>query len=135
MPFASKRLLPQRDVWGEPIKREGGLGPDIISPLPVSTRKNDPVNAEAIAVGAVIGRPPRGDMTQQEYNEFLHLSGQLHKQAMVAWMAYPGWGRMTAEDKRKAFDREKKAARMAAKEQVLGEGAVPPPPAGFVRVR
>lgn len=140
VPFASKALLPQRGVWGEEIRREGGLGPDILSPLPVSTRRNDPVTREAIDAGAVIGKPQRKDMSDREYNEFVRISGQLMKQAMQARIASPGWRSMTAEERRKAFDAEKMAARKAAQESLgsslglVGAGkkrAVPPPPPGF----
>ena len=33
MPGRSDELLPKRDVWGRSIINEGGIGPDILSPI------------------------------------------------------------------------------------------------------
>lgn len=127
IPGASQSLLPQRDIWGEEIERKGGLGPDIVSPLPVSTRRNDPVTLEALEVGAIIGKPPRDDMSPVDYNEFLRLSGQSMKAAMEERVRSPEWRTMTADEKRKAFEAEKKASRKAAKDHLFGGGADLPP--------
>jgi len=137
VPGASKSLLPQRDVWGEPIVREGGLGPDLVSPLPVSTDRDDAVTREAIAAGAVIGKPQRKDMSDAEFNEFVRIAGQTMKQAMQAHIADPAWKSMAVEDRRSVFDQEKKAARKAAREALSGareESTVPPLPDGATRL-
>ncbi len=41
------------------ITREGGVGPDLISPVSVSTRRNDAVTAEALRLGVYPGQPSR----------------------------------------------------------------------------
>ncbi len=122
LPYASKKLLPQRNVWGEEVVREGGLGPDILSPFPSSTRRNDPVTQEAIDAGAVISKPQRGEMSDENYNEFIRISGQMMKQAMAGRIADPDWRKLSPEEKRDAFDAEKKAARKAAR-SLLAESA------------
>lgn len=44
IPGERESLLPRRDIWGQPIVSEGGIGPDALSPMAVSTALNDPVN-------------------------------------------------------------------------------------------
>lgn len=58
IPGLSASLPPRRNLWGEPIVLEGGLGPDLISPFYSSTRKDDPVAEEMVRLELPIGLPP-----------------------------------------------------------------------------
>lgn len=44
----SDNLMPRRGPWGEPIKTEGSLGPDWVSPIWTDTPKGEPINREMI---------------------------------------------------------------------------------------
>ena len=46
IPGYSQSLAPRRNLWGEMIVLEGGLGPDFISPIYSSYSKEDPVSDE-----------------------------------------------------------------------------------------
>ena len=95
IPGLSQSLLPRRDVWGEPIRLEGSLGPDLISPIYESTVKNDPVNRELLSLKvypAAISRRIRGvELTPKQYDELQLISGRSTKQQLDAVVALPGW--------------------------------------------
>ena len=60
IPGASDDLLPKRGMWGEEIRNEGGIGPDLASPIWTGTDKRDPVVKELLSIGARIGPVSRG---------------------------------------------------------------------------
>jgi hypothetical protein len=57
LPNYSKDLPPRRNMFGEPIVLEGGLGPDMMSPIYQSKKKNNAVVDEMIANKVDIGMP------------------------------------------------------------------------------
>jgi hypothetical protein len=95
IPGLSDSMPPMRNVFGEPIQLGGGLGPDLISPIYSSTRKNDPVAQEVIKnkvslsmPGRFVGgsRPPLDptmkiparegvELTHEEYDRYVVLAG------------------------------------------------------------
>jgi hypothetical protein len=83
IPFVSETLHAKRDIWGEPIMREGGLGPDIASPIAESRLKNDPVNQALLSAGYFPGklsRKIRGvELTDQQYDDYARIAGRTAK--------------------------------------------------------
>ena len=83
IPGCSDDLPPRLNMWAEPIVLEGGLGPDIISPIYVTTRQPDDVDREIIRLKVPLTMPPRAfasetrgvpiELTPQEYNRFIEL--------------------------------------------------------------
>jgi hypothetical protein len=79
VPGWSESLPVRRNLWGEPIAPEGGLGPDIISPIYTSTAKKSPIDEELIRLKAGIGMPKKiqsihGEpiqLTAKEYDQFI----------------------------------------------------------------
>ncbi len=57
VPGYSDTLPPTRNLWGEPILLQGGLGPDMISPIYTSTMKLDPVAEELVRLELPVGMP------------------------------------------------------------------------------
>lgn len=57
IPGYSKDLPPRRNMFGDIIYLEGGIGPDMLSPMYVSTDRKDPVITEMIEQGASISMP------------------------------------------------------------------------------
>jgi hypothetical protein len=49
--------FPRRNLWGEPIMLEGGVGPDLVSPFYTSTQKDDPVTDELLRLELPIKMP------------------------------------------------------------------------------
>lgn len=155
MPGQSDELLPKRDVWGQPIVSEGGVGPDILSPIWTSTDKKDPITNEALRVGATISKPNKGDMTPEQYDRLQPVAGGLARKWIGELMATPEYRTMTKEDQAEEIRSAVTAARKEAKAHVLGGEALDdvrperkrrsarpsglpdgfvldPPPAGFV---
>ena len=79
IPGYSSELPPTRNLWGEPILFEGGLGPDLVTPLYTSEGKEDPVSAELVKQQIPIAWPQKNiegvPLTPQEYDAFQRLAG------------------------------------------------------------
>jgi hypothetical protein len=79
VPGWSDSLPPRRNLWAEPIALEGGIGPDIVSPIYTSTAKESPIDKELVRLQAGIGKPKktqtiRGQaipFTPDEYDRFI----------------------------------------------------------------
>jgi hypothetical protein len=85
-------------VWGEPIVREGGLGPDIASPIMEARLKNDPVNKALIAANYFPGkldRKIRGvELTDDQYDDYARIAGRTAKVRLNAIVGMPGFNQM-----------------------------------------
>ena len=79
VPGYSDTLPPRRNLWGEAIALEGGLGPDMISPIYTTTQKIDLVSQELVRLKLPIGMPGKSlggvPLTPQEYDAFVVLQG------------------------------------------------------------
>jgi hypothetical protein len=81
IPGFSKDLPVRRNLWGEPILLEGGLGPDIISPIYTSKRRESPIDKELFELRIPIRMPRKTqhfqrvavNLTSQEYEKFIIL--------------------------------------------------------------
>lgn len=75
IPGFSDDLPPRRNIFGEPIVPEGGLGPDIMSPIYTSTDKKDKVIDELVANETPMRMPPRiindVELNGQEYDDLI----------------------------------------------------------------
>lgn len=140
LPYASNALPADRNVWGQPIATER-FGPDLFSPVTSTTRRDDPVNAEAIDLGATVTEFPksrvvdgkRGDYTPEEYSQLSALAGNAQHEAMAAIISSPEWRSMSNQTKQKVFARVVREARQYAREQLApqkGVGAGAGLPAG-----
>lgn len=149
VPGLSDNLLPKRDVWGRPIQKEGGLGPDILSPIWKSTAKADPATWEALRVDATVGPPQNRDKLEPEvFDQWKRLSGETGHKWVSELIKLPGYREADADEQREKIEFIMKKAREAAKASVLSgvaiptmrpekgqrskrPSSVPPPPAGF----
>ena len=83
-PTLSKDLFPRRNIWGDPIILEGGLGWDFVSPVYTSRAKNDPVADEIVKQesGVTMHRrfyktgKFRVEYTPEEYDRLVILTGK-----------------------------------------------------------
>jgi hypothetical protein len=80
VPGYSDELPPRRNIWGEPIVLQGGLGPDIMSPIyTTEADAGTPIDAEIVEHQVPIRMPARAmegvDLTQQEYDALVRLAG------------------------------------------------------------
>lgn len=148
MPGMSIGLLPKRDVWGRPIASEGGVGPDIISPVWTSTDKQDPVTAALLADNLKVGKPSRKvggrKLSDAEYDRYQATAGPLMHDKIAKLLSEPSWSQLDQEERQDALDKTAKASRAIARELLRGGGssggpsqmppgfeAMPPIPEGF----
>jgi len=83
-PGLSDSLPPRRNVYGEPIVLEGGLGWDFVSPIYSSTRKPDIVDNEIIENEMTLTMPRRMigsgnfaiELNAEEYDRLVVLAGK-----------------------------------------------------------
>ncbi|MGB1304007.1 hypothetical protein [Pseudoalteromonas marina] len=85
-PGLSENLPPRRNVFGEPVVLQGGLGPDILSPIYTSKAKDDPVINEIVAQKAIINMPQKTimgvELTPEQYDRFVVLSSGTDNQGV-----------------------------------------------------
>ena len=78
IPGYSADLPARLNMWGEEIILEGGLGPDIISPIYISHGKEADISNEIWNQRLPIGMPSRSlkgvKMSSQEYHDFIKLT-------------------------------------------------------------
>jgi len=126
VPGLSQSLLPRRDIWGEEIRSEGGLGPDIMSPVWTKTRRNDPLNAEMLRIGAGIGKPSKkvgGVMlSPADYNAYQAAAGRATRAGLMDLIANPGWRPLTQDEQLEEVRRIKDRARKMTREGMFGGG-------------
>lgn len=79
VPGFSTDLPPHRNLWGDPVVMEGGLGPDFLSPLYTSSVKPDPVSEEIARLQLPIRKPAKSidgvPLSPQEYDAYVVLAG------------------------------------------------------------
>ena len=151
LPGVSSSLPARRDVWGEDVVSEGGVGPDIASPIWTRTARNDALTGDLLQSGISIGRPSRtirGErLTARQYGEYQALSGRYIRADLVEARNGPHWAGMDPLERRRVVDRVKRESRADARadlglygsddDEEPGAGAapvpsaVPPLPPGF----
>lgn len=101
IPGLRSTLFPVRDVWGEPIVREGALGPDLISPVYETRLNNDPVNKLLLKINkfpSKADRKIRGvELTDQQYDDFVRISGRQMKMRLDSVVRLPGFENVPAD--------------------------------------
>ena len=78
IPGFADDLPPRRNVFGEIIVLEGGIGPDIMSPIYVSSVKNDKIAEEIVRNNTPLSMPERTindvELTPQQYDRLIILA-------------------------------------------------------------
>lgn len=138
VPGMSDDLYPVRNVLGEPIVSEGGVGPDILSPIWESTDRNDPVIEKLLKARISINKPQRDDMPAKDWDAFQEAIGRNARPALAALVLNPAWDSLTPVDQFKGVKGAMKHARELAKAEVFGskvsKGADKPTlPKGFTK--
>ena len=95
VPSYSATLPPKRNVWGEALTYNQGIGPDIASPLYSSSAVPDPVSVEVERAGARLGLPTKEvqgvPLTTHEYSTLQQMVGVPAKQAITKLITGPGY--------------------------------------------
>ena len=132
VPGWSESLPEQRDVWGEVVTSEGGVGPDILSPVWLSTRENDPVNSALLDADVTVPSFQRRDMTPEQYGQFRQQAGGQAYSEIAGRLGSPEWRALSKEDMQDLVSKIVRESRKRAKAGMFGRtGEMPPPPPGF----
>lgn len=95
IPFASESLMPRRDIWGEPMANKAVLGPPGLSSIYETSISNDPVNQAMMRLGIYPALPERKirsvKLTDQQYDDYSRISGQLAKAQLDEIVASPNF--------------------------------------------
>jgi hypothetical protein len=122
IPGYSEDLPARRNVWGKPIEREGGVGPDILSPVYVSKEKDDPVAKEVARLKMRISMPDRrieGErIPAEKYSEYVKTSGEMAHSILSQVVAGEGYKNAPALAKEKIFKEVVEQSRKIARVQV-----------------
>ncbi len=117
-------LLPRRDVWGRPIKSQGGLGPDAFSPIWISKALNDPVNHELMQLDYAPGHPSKKvggvELSPEQYDRYVAMAGEGAHKGLTALVGSPGWRAMDDVSKVKAARKTVASARVDARAKLFG---------------
>ncbi|MFP3928636.1 MAG: hypothetical protein ACLFUP_07010 [Desulfobacteraceae bacterium] len=137
IPGYSKDLPPRRNLWGEPIIPEGGLGPDIVSPIYTSTAKSSPIDEELLRLRLPLSMPNRIqsihgqsiELNPEEYDRLMVLmnkiplppTGKPLKQSLDELITTPGYKKMSDERKELRIRGYLNMAREIARERLWEE--------------
>lgn len=125
IPGEREKLFIRRDVFGEPIKREGALGPDLFSPIYQSAAKNDPAIAELLRLNLTPGRVSRkirgAELTDAEFDDLSRLSGQAMKRGLDALVALPKWRELPEAAQVEAINTVMRQSRDLARTTVMAK--------------
>lgn len=125
IPGLSSSLLPKLDLFGREIQREGGAGPDYISPIYKSTEKTDLVDKEMVRLKLGITLPEkkiRGvDLTPEEYNRYVEHAGKPAKLILNRVVSSEGYQRLPDFLKEHIFRKIISDVRARATESMLPE--------------
>lgn len=95
IPGERETLNMRLDPFGEPIKSEGGLGPDLISPIYTRAAKNDPTINEMLRLHAPPGRLSKEiegvELSPDEWLMYGQTAGQLTKTYADALVNAPAY--------------------------------------------
>jgi hypothetical protein len=95
VPGQRETLFVRRDVFGEPISREGALGPDLGSPIYRNAARNDPTIAEMLRLGVSPGPLQRrirsAELMDAEFDFYSQAAGRTMKQGLDALASSPQW--------------------------------------------
>lgn len=97
VPGLSESLPPRRDVWGEPIKHESGMGKayDLLSPFATREPADSPIDKEIVRLGANVNLPAAKVSFGQGATIDLHKDPALYSRYVeLAGNGYkdPAWG-------------------------------------------
>lgn len=131
VPFLSRTLEPKRDVWGQPIVSQGGLGPDIVSPVWTSQRANDPINNALLGSGLHVTEPRRDvggvRLPLRQYGEYREVAGALGRNALLPVVTGQDWQTMTRDDRSDAVQDTLRGTNRMARRMMFGNASQPRP--------
>jgi hypothetical protein len=102
LPYYSQSLPPRRNIFGEEIRREGALGPDILSTVFMSTDKENLIAKEMVRLDYFPSMPRRevngNKLTPEQYDKYTEIAGKQAVKMLERKVALPAWARRQPDD-------------------------------------
>lgn len=95
------KLPVRRNVFGEALKRDAGIGPDWLSPLRYVESSNDQLMQEMVRIGAGFGPPRKQDLGV----DWTQVQGQDGQTAYDRWLENHGTARIGGRTLRESLER------------------------------
>ncbi len=140
IPGLSSSLPARRDVLGNEMVSEGGLGPDIMSPIWTRARRNDPVVDSLLESEISITKPQRKvrdpisgrmiELTPFQFEDYQALTGDLARPRLSALVQGGEWRSLNPGEQEKAVDKVMRGARSEARGLLLSALRDPAAPSG-----
>jgi hypothetical protein len=125
IPGLRETLPKQRDVFGQPIKLQGGVGPDILSPVYESSETGDKVAAELLRLGVHPGAPgktiAKHELTPKERERYSEVFGKLLRQFVKVRMSRADWRQLPDERKIELIDDAINDARKYSRQMMIAQ--------------
>lgn len=123
LPGQREKLMPKRNVFGEIVTLEGGIGPDIVSPIYTSKDKHDYTISEMNRIRAFPPMPKRTindhELTPEQYDDYSRISGETAKNMLDKIVMSPGWPKIPDDNKVDLVKRIFTKARAIARIQLI----------------
>lgn len=127
IPGQREKLPLRLDVYGRPIRMEGGIGPDLISPAYQKRIVRDPVIEELLRHDYFPGRAPekfrRGgvgvDLSPQEHQQLIRATGDPLYRVLSVMVNSPEYQRLSPWARREALQRITERVRAAGRQYWL----------------
>ena len=93
-----QKLLPVRDMFGEPLASGETWGPRLLSPVYTKMDKDDPIVSELLSLEVYPSRPQKTiggvKLSNEQYDRYLELSGKFARQQLDAIVSSPQYKQM-----------------------------------------
>src|SRR3546814_1062097 len=73
VPGLSDELPERLNLWGQPLARGKSFGPDLVSPVWVSTERNDPLMSEVARLRLGLSKPQRSEEHTSELQSLMRI--------------------------------------------------------------
>ena len=123
-PFLSKEVPVRRDIFGNPVKTQGGPLA-LINPFEPTPAVNNPIINEAKNIGVDIGLPAKSitswgiKMNNEEYSKYQKVQGKILEQTLRSLIESEGYQILSIPEREKEFKNTITEVRTAINGQML----------------
>ena len=96
------KLPVKRNVFGDPVKRDTGVGPDFMSPLRYYESVNSRLTQEMVRIGAGFGPPRKRDSSGIDWTDYT--KGESEQTAYDRWLELHGKVKLRGRTLKQALD-------------------------------
>jgi hypothetical protein len=122
-------------VFGRDLRTEGGLGPDVVSPIWTRAAQNDPIIRSLLDNMIAVRHPSRfvtvdgqrRELAPEEYGRLQELSGRYIQEDLAELVSSAEWRDADRDERKRLVDRVAREARDDAKADLAIDAPALPP--------